>query len=370
MHMIDFLPDYILLGVGLVILLGSAELLVHQATKLAGLLGTSNLFIGLTITAFGTSLPELAVGISGQLSRNADVGLGNIIGSNIFNVLFVLGLAAVIRPIIVQRSNIRRDIPIILATCILFFIMAMDGNIGTVEAFLLILILAGYLYYTFRIKSSQEEKESGRGDSSKGKATQYRIPIIIGLTIISIALIIISSNWIVTGASGIAGRFGMSQFVIGLTVVAVGTSLPEIATSIAAVRQGNFDLAVGNVLGSCFFNIVAVPMAMTLVSSLPLTISSEAVWVDIPFMILALVACMPVFISGHRISRSEGVLYLFYYTLYAVMLYFRGIPGSFLSRYKVELGILALPIMIITIVILFVRTYKVRGRTGHSISDS
>ena len=179
----------------------------------------------------------------------------------------------------------------------------------------------------------------------------------------------LASHWIVTGAVSIAGRFGISEFVIGLTVVAVGTSLPEIATTVAAVRQRQYDLAVGNVLGSCFFNIAAVPTTMALMSSHALAVANEALWVDIPIMIFALIACLPVFLSGHRISRFEGVLFLAYYLAYVVLLYFRGSPGSVLSQYKVELGLLALPIVTMTIAILVVRAIKERRQSHGGVAQ-
>jgi cation:H+ antiporter len=173
------------------------------------------------------------------------------------------------------------------------------------------------------------------------------------LVIVSIALMILASKWMVSGAVSIAARAGMSEFVVGLTIVAVGTSLPEIATTVTAIRRDHHELAVGGIFGSCLFNIVGVPAVMAIVSATAMPVAVEAVSVDVPIMILAVVACLPLFLTGHRMSRSEGVLFLTYYTAYVVLLYIRGSASVALSDYQIELLVLALPILVVTGVIAF-----------------
>ncbi|MBU0984269.1 MAG: calcium/sodium antiporter [candidate division Zixibacteria bacterium] len=349
------LPDYLLFVVGLILLLGSADLLVRNAVKLAGYFGRSSMFIGLTVAAFGTSAPELAVGISGLMRGTADVGLGNIVGSNIFNILFVLGLAALIRPVLITRPTIRRDVPILLATCTLFFLFARDGFINTAESLALLLILVGYLIYVSRRPGDLEAVPALESDRLRAPVTGRQLAISLSLTLVSIVLLMVASRWMVAGAVSLAAGFGMSEFVIGLTIVAVGTSLPEIATTLAAIRRHEHELAVGNVLGSCLFNVVAIPATMALLHTSALPVASEAISVDIPVMLLTVVACLPIFVSSHRISRSEGLLFLVYYLVYALLLYFRSSSDSILSNYKTELAIVGFPILITTIVILSIR---------------
>ncbi len=360
--MTDWLPNPVAFIMGLVILLGSAELLVRNATILARLIGKSSLFIGLTIAAFGTSAPELAIGITGLLKGEVNIGLGNIVGSNIFNILCVLGLAAVVRPIMTKRLTVQRDIPILLATCLLFFLLTLDGAIGVVDSGVLLVVLVGYLVYLSRVSADQPGVSREAKNSGEKAPSGLRIVFMLFLIVVSIALMMIASRFMVTGAIGIATRFGMSEFAIGLTIVAMGTSLPEIATTLAAVRQEQYDLAIGNVLGSCFFNIIAVPAAMAVISAGALPLAEEAIWVDIPIMVVATVALLPIFVSDHRLSRAEGVLFLAYYAVYVLMLYFRNASESILSEYQTELVLVAVPVIAITMSIITVRAVRQRRR--------
>lgn len=358
--MTDLVPDYILFAVGLGLLLGSAELLVRNAVRVARLIGKSSLFIGLTVTAFGTSAPELAVGISGQLSHNSDIGLGNIIGSNIFNIFLVLGLAALIRPIVVHRPVVWRDIPILLVVCILFFLFALNGTVGSVESIVLVLALAVYLYYLARNSDERSDvpvKASPKPAADEGSSGT---PVTLVLIAASIVVMAAGAHLVVTGAVSIASDLGVSELVSGLTIVAVGTSLPEIATTVAAARNDEHELAIGNVIGSCFFNVAAVPAAMALVGSGGLVVGVAALNVDMPVMMLAVVACLPIFFSGHRISRYEGALFLVYYSVYFMFLYSRGVSDSALNRYQTEMQVLALAVVSITFVVIVFRAMQYR----------
>jgi cation:H+ antiporter len=206
-EMTDFAPDYILFTIGLGLLLASAELLVRNAAKLASLIGKSSLFIGLTITAFGTSAPELAVGISGQLSQNSDVGLGNIVGSNIFNIFFVLGLAAVIRPIVVQKPVIRRDIPILLVVCVLFFLFALSGTISTFESIVLLSALVIYLYYLSR-SSNQRSDVSSEDSPLKTAAVDLNSSRIVPLILIAVSIVVMVAGAHLVVKAALPGIWG------------------------------------------------------------------------------------------------------------------------------------------------------------------
>ena len=355
--------DYLSLLLGLPLLLGSAELLVRNAVKLATLIGRSRLFIGLTIAAFGTSAPELAIGVMGVARGQGDLGIGNIIGSNIFNTFFILGLGALIRPVIVSHKVIQRDIPILLGFCLMFFLMSLNHSISVFEAILLAITLIGYLVYLSRLPA--DEKEIVLPDVSEKKAptsdttmTYKSLSLRILLVAVSIGVMIYASQLMVSGAVGIASRLGISELVIGLTVLAVGTSLPEIAATLVAIRRNEHDLAVGNIMGSSIFNIVAVPATMTLVHAASLPVSNDAVRFDMPIMLLAIVACLPIFFSGHRISRSEGVLFLLYYAAYVVTLYVRSVSDSPITT--PTLALLAIPVLVVTLSIVIYRALAYR----------
>ena len=354
----DFLPDYITFAIGLALLLGSSEMLVRNAARVARLIGRSSLFIGLTVTAFGTSAPELAVGISGQMSQNSDIGLGNIVGSNIFNIFIVLGLAALIRPIVVHRPAVWRDVPILLVVCVLFFLFALNGTVGLTESITLVLALTGYLYYLSRMPAERSDISIKAAPASAAASVSSGLPATLIFITVSIAVMVAGAHLVVEGAVSIAGRLGVSELVSGLTVVAVGTSLPEITTTIAAVRNDQHELAIGNVMGSCFFNVVAVPAAMALVGSTGLIVTTAALTIDMPVMLLAVVACLPIFFSGHRISRYEGALFLLYYSVYFVLLYSRSVSDSFFSRHQTEMEVLALAVVSITFAVIILRAIR------------
>lgn len=363
--MTDFLPDYLLFVIGLGLLLGAAEGLVRGTAKVARLIGKSSLFIGLTITAFGTSAPELVVGISGQLTHNSDIGLGNIVGSNIFNIFFVLGLAALIRPIIVSRPAIWRDIPILLLVSILFFLFASNGTVGAVESILLLITLILYLYYLARISGERPEASSDVSVTSAAAKAPVNLPSTLLWIVASIAAMAFGAHMVVAGAVSIAANLGVTELVSGLTIVAVGTSLPEIATTVAAVRKGEHELAIGNVIGSCLFNMVAVPAGMALVGTGGLAVSVDALTIDIPVMILAVIVCLPVFFSGHRISRYEGALFLLYYLVYFLLLYSRSISDSYLNQYQTELAVFAIAVIAVTIIVIAYRTTRYYRRDSN-----
>ncbi|MFM7575129.1 MAG: calcium/sodium antiporter [Snowella sp.] len=314
----------LILIAGLVLLVAGAEVLVKGASRIAFMFGLSPLVIGLTIVAYGTSSPELMVSIQSSLAGQPDIALGNVVGSNIFNVLLILGVSALITPLVVAQQLIRLDVPILIGISCLTLMFGMDGKISRVDGG--IFVTGIILYTTFLLIQSRkehnpevtEEYEREYGDSALRSAQQ--IAINIGFVVVGLGLLVLGSKFLVDSSIAIARSFGVSELVIGLTLVAAGTSLPELATSVVASIRGERDIAVGNVIGSNIFNILAVLGGSSLFSSDGLTVSASALRFDIPVMIAVAVICLPVFITGQLIARWEGLLFLSYYVAYTAYL--------------------------------------------------
>ena len=299
----------LLFTAGLVLLVVGAEALVRGASQLAKVVGLSPLIIGLTIVAYGTSAPEMAVSVLAGLAGNADISLGNVVGSNIFNVLLILGVSSLITPLIASAQLVRLDVPIMIAASILTWILGADGKVGRSDG---ILLFAGIIIYTvFLIYQGRKENKKAPEDKAQTSNDQKSffegtLLVNIALIVSGLALLVLGSHWLVKGAVSIAQYLGVSQLLIGLTVVAAGTSLPEVATSVVAAIRGERDIAVGNVVGSNIFNIMAVLGMSAIVSSEGITISDIALRFDIPVMTAVAVACLPIFFTGNVISRWEG----------------------------------------------------------------
>ncbi len=308
---------------GLVVLVAGAELLVRGASRLATAVGVSPLVVGLTVVAFGTSAPELAVGISSALAGQPDIALGNVVGSNIANILLVLGLAALAAPVVAGLRVIRREVPVMIGASIVLWLMALSGHIDRLEGALL---FGGIIVYSALLARSSR-RESGRVRAEF--AAEYGIEagggrragmLNLGLAVMGLLLLLVGADWIVAGATAMATSLGIPEVVVGLTIVAVGTSLPEIATSILAGVRGHRDIAVGNVVGSCIFNIMMVLGATALIAPAPLAVSSDLLAVDLPLMVAAAAACLPILYTGLVVDRREGALLLAFYVAYLVYL--------------------------------------------------
>jgi cation:H+ antiporter len=305
-----------LILLGLVLLVVGAEALVAGASRLAAAVGISPLVVGLTVVAFGTSAPELAVSLDAAWRGSADIAVGNVIGSNIFNVLLILGLSALAAPLVVHRRIVRIDTPLMLAVSLLVWWMASDGAIVRWEGALL---FAGVIAYT-ALQVFVGRHEAG-AEKSKDEQAQPATPLRNVLQVlIGLALLVGGARSLVAGATDIARALGLSELVIGLTIVAGGTSLPELATSVIAAVRGQRDIAVGNVVGSNIFNLLCVLGGAALASPGPIPISAQALAFDFPVMVAVALACLPVFFTGHRIARWEGLLFLGYYALYTTWL--------------------------------------------------
>ncbi|QDT31461.1 Inner membrane protein YrbG [Thalassoglobus polymorphus] len=360
-----------MLMLGLIVLTLGAELLVRSATKLASAAGISPLVIGLTVVAFGTSAPELVVSLQSTLSGQPDVALGNVLGSNILNILFILGISAVIVPLVVSQQLIRFDVPLMVGLSVLVLILALDGHIGRLDG---LLLTAGLISYNFwAVWKSRKEQAVVKAEHEANfgvaeKASDLRgILLNLALLIAGLALLVLGSRWFVEAVTTIARSLGVSELVIGLTVVAAGTSLPEVATSIMAAIRGERDIAVGNVVGSNIFNILGVLGISSLVSANGIGISDMALRLDIPVMVAVAFACLPIFFTGHMISRWEGGLFLGYYIAYtAYLITAATIPSMPRTFGTVMLGFV-IPLTTITLAITVVRTIR---QNAHSERDS
>ena len=335
---------------GLVLLVGGAEALVKSASKLAATAGVSPLAIGLTVVAFGTSAPELAVNLQASLSQQTDIALGNVVGSNICNVLLILGMSAVIAPLVVAQQLVRLDVPIMIGVSILLMFFGLDGQIGRSDG--VVLFMMGITYTLFLLYQSRKEKnpvvQAEYTQLEEKSRSLKETALNMGLLVGGLGMLVIGSQLLIYGAATIATMLGMSQLVIGLTVVAIGTSLPELATSVAASLQGKSDIAVGNAVGSNIFNILLVLGLSSAVSPAGTAVSQNAIAFSIPVMIAASVMCLPICFTGNRISRREGGLLLASYLLYVCYL----VASATNPNFQVPVWMSVIPLFFIALALL------------------
>lgn len=351
----------VLFVLGIVLLVGGAEWLVRGASRLAAISGISPLVIGLTVVAFGTSAPELAVSVQSALGGQPDIALGNVVGSNIFNVLFILGISALIAPLVVSQQLIRLDVPLMIGVSVLMYLLALDGSIGRLDGLLLfagILMYTGFSIVKSRRESAQVQEEYAQEFGKPVAPTGREILKNLALIIVGLALLVLGARWLVEGAVAIARLFGVSELIIGLTIVAGGTSLPEVAASIVASLRGERDIAVGNVVGSNLFNILAVLGLASLISPQGIQVSPAALSLDIPVMIAVAVACLPIFFTGFRIDRWEGILFLGYYVAYTVYLILYAMEHQALAAFSVTMLWFVIPLTLITLLVLAARAWR------------
>ena len=306
---------------GLVLLIGGAELLVRGASRLAAAIGISPLVIGLTVVAFGTSAPELAVSVQSTLDGQSDLAMGNVVGSNIANVLLILGLSAVITPLTVASQLIRIDVPLMIGGSLLLYGLGLDGRIGRWDG---VVLFAGIiLYTTWLIYQSRRENKAIQAEFaaeySVGRHSAMGMWLLnLSFIVVGLLLLVIGARWLVESAVLLARWFEISELIIGLTVVAVGTSLPEVATSVIAAIRGERDIAVGNAVGSNIFNILSVLGLAGIISPVGVVVSTAILGFDLPIMIAVAIACLPIFYTGSRIAHWEGTLFLGYYIAYVI----------------------------------------------------
>lgn len=345
---------------GLAALIAGAELLVRGASKLALSFGISPLVVGLTIVAFGTSSPEVAVSVGAVIDGRTDIALGNVVGSNIFNVLFILGLSALITPLVVHIQLIRQEGPIMLGASLLLLLLAMDGRLGFTDGVMLTALLVAYAVFLV-VQSRAETKAAHDEYAAEVKPAvaggwDASLPAQLLLITVGLGLLVAGSGWLVDAAIIFAKAMGVSDLVIGLTIVAAGTSMPEVATSVMAAIKGERDIAVGNVVGSNTFNILGcLGLSGIVAGSAGLTVPPSVLNFDIWVMLAVALACLPVFLTGREIARWEGGVFLAYYVAYVAYLILAAQQHDALGAYSSVMMGFVIPITVITLVVVMLR---------------
>lgn len=323
------LPVLIFLG-GLVILVVGSEMLLRGASRIAKLLKVRPLLIGLTVVSVGTSMPELAVGLTAAAEGRSGLAVGNIAGTNIFNILFILGLSAFMRPLPLHLLSIRFDVPVMIATALVLIVMSLDGELSRIDGLLLVTASVAYTVALARL-SRRESPAMGREFAEEygkvpppGGALPRRgwgpwawnallLSVGIGVTLLGAQLL-------VSGAVSIAQSFGVSDAFIGLTIVAIGTSAPELATTLMATLKDDRDVAIGNLIGSSIYNVLVILGLTCVVAGQPIEVSKHLLWFDLPLAALVAIVCLPVFRSERQVSRREGGAFVLAYCAYLTTL--------------------------------------------------
>jgi len=354
MSIIIFIGSLVVVSVG-------AEFFVRNSSVLARRMGVSPLVIGLTLVAMGTSAPELAVSLKSVYSGASEIAIGNVVGSNIFNILFILGLSALIIPLSVHLQILRLDAPVMISASLLLWVAALDGKLVFWEGLFFFLIFVGYTIFLI-YQSKKEKKEDlvnyEKEFSAVGKSALKDWVVSSLMIILGLALLVLGARWMVSAAIEIARGWGVSESVIGLTIVAAGTSLPEVATSIVAAVKGERDIAVGNVVGSNIFNILGILGVCAMAAPQGLLIPQGILHFDIPVMFAVALACVPIFLTYTRIDRWEGALFLFYYVAYTGYLIMQSLKHDQLPLLSSALLYFAVPITAITFFVALWRDSK------------
>lgn len=428
------MSDWVLISLqllgGLVFLVAGGELLVRGASAVASALGVSPLVIGLTVVAFGTSAPELAVSLGAGLTGNPDIAAGNVVGSNIFNVLVILGVCALILPLAVSRQLIRREVPLMIGASVLMWLLARDGKISTLDGVVLFSGLVVFIIWSIFESRKESARASGDGESltpapaapsrwwpaaglvaatlaGAGYTLGWLEPVIAGLLgggalgvvggsllgrqrrskavemlmqagLIAggLGVLVFGADNLVNGATAVARAFQVSDLIIGLTIVAVGTSLPEVATSTIATLRNQRDIAIGNVVGSNLFNILGILGLSAIITPGGLNVNPLVVSFDLPIMIAVAVVCLPIFFTNLTIARWEGVLFLGSYVAYTAFLTLAAARNPALETFANAMRLI-LPLVVVVLgwsVIQALRQgrahrYAQRGRGSSSYLD-
>ena len=317
------ISPYVLLIVGFVCLIKGADLFVDGSSSVAKLLKVPSIIIGLTVVAFGTSMPEASVSISSAIAGANELAVSNVVGSNIFNLLVVLGASALIMPVCVGKDSVKKEIPFsILCTVALLGALLLGKNaegftLGWIAGIVLLALFAFYMYW--QISSALKARKAGAvEEEDDGK--KISLPKSLIFIVIGIAAIILGGNWVVNGATAIAYKFGMSETLVGMTIVAVGTSLPELVTSMVAAKKGESDIALGNVIGSNIFNIIFILGFSCLVS--PITVGMEAI-IDTAFAIVITIIGLVFAGTKLKFERWEGGVFIGTYVVYLTYMILR-----------------------------------------------
>lgn len=307
-------------ALGLLLLIGGAELVVRGGTHVAARFGVSPLVIGLTFVAIGTSAPELAVGIDSALRGQGDLAVGNIAGTNVVNILLILGLSALLRPLAIQGQTVRFDLPAIVVASLLLLALAWDRSLTRIDG--LVLTGCGIAYTLALLRVARAESRDPAPtltdelveefDKAGGVSTGRSLAMLFA----GIAVIVLGAEWLVDGAVALARQWRVSEAFIGLTIVAIGTSAPELVTTVISTIRNNRDIAIGNLLGSSIYNILIILGVTCLVPAQAIRVGPNLAAIDIPLMTAVAFVCVPAFVTGRCLSRLEGGLFVVAYGAY------------------------------------------------------
>lgn len=345
---------------GLACLILGANLLVRGASRLGLALGISPLVVGLTIVAFGTSSPEMAVSIKAALSNHPDIIIGTCVGSSIFNILFILGLSSLISPLVVSQQLIWYEVPIMIGAHLLLLVLSLNGTIDRWDALILFTCIVIYTLYAIRMgrKESKKIADEYKRALPKKIAAIKLLPILgqSASVIVGLALCVMGAGWLLDSTIALARSFGISELVIAMTIVSAGTSFPEVATSVVAAIRGEKDIAIGNVVGSNIFNILGIIGAAGLLAPDGIIVAPSALRFDLPIAIAACIACLPIFFSGHKITRWEGILFLVYYITFVAYLILAAKEHASLPIFSAIMVWFVFPLSLVTLAIVVYRT--------------
>jgi cation:H+ antiporter len=333
----------LLLLAGLLLLFAGGELLVRGAVAIARRSGVSPLVVGVTVVAFGTSAPEAVVSVSAVLSDQDAIAVGNVVGSNVFNVLFILGLCALIRPLAVAQQLVFRDVPVMIGVSLLFWLLSLDGRLSLFEG---LVFLAGLVLFNVDVvRSSRRESAE---ISAEYETSLPPSPARAGFAVLEVAgglaLLALGARWLVASAVSVAQAIGVDDTVIALTIVAAGTGMPEVATSIVATLRGQRDIAVGNVIGSNIFNLLGI-LGISAVVGGDLAVASAFENFDVPVMVAVAVACLPLAARRHEIARWQGAFFLVVYGVYVLYLILAAQQHAVLERVNAVMLEFVLPLV-------------------------
>ena len=337
----------LLFVLGLAALIAGAELFLKAVDRFGIKWGVSPMIMGLTVVAFATGAPELAISVKAALNDSADLVLGNIIGSNIANILLILGISGLITPLHIKQRIIRIDVPIVIAMSVGLYLLSLDGELSRFDGIFLLLGLLAYSIFTFwqvrknKVDIAELYEQEDPEELASGAWFYLKN---LGILLAGLVMIVQGANWMVNSAVTIAQILGMSELVVGLTIVSIGTSLPEVATSMAAARKGNADMAVANVLGSNIYNVLLTLGLTIVIAPGVLEVSRNALLLDMPFMIAVAVGCIPIFLAGFDLTRTDAFLFLFYYTAYLSYLVLEAIGSSHLEWVEKGFFFVVLPL--------------------------
>ncbi|MDQ2625167.1 MAG: calcium/sodium antiporter [Actinomycetota bacterium] len=319
------MPDALLILLGLVALVGGAELIVRGGSKVAAGLGIAPIIIGVTVVSIGTSTPELAVGIEAAVQGNGSLAVGNIAGTNVVNLLLILGLSAALRPLEMHTQTLRLDLPVMVGAAAIVTVLAWGGAITRGEGILLVALAVLYTLVIVRIARRErpfvkQEYDREYATPAGAPETPSRFAWHGTLLLVGIVIVVVGADLLVDGASGLARAQGVSEAVIGLTIVALGTSAPELVTTVVSTVRGERDIAVGNLLGSSVFNLLLILGITAAVPATGIAVEQDLMRVDLPVMLGVALLCVPVFYSGRRVSRAEGIGFMALYGVYLTYL--------------------------------------------------